>query len=148
MKNTTKDVSKKQEIEAEIKKLTDEDMAISEEFKNTNATGTEKDLLTEFIKFHEEYMMERKGFMKLIDSNKYDEAQKAFTTVTETRQKTFDSINEMIKSNLQKAEEANKSNNLIFKNSFNLMTSIVMFGFIFAILLWVLGINFIIKTNK
>lgn len=132
---TIKDVSKKQEIEIEIKKLTDKDMAISEEFKNTNATGTEKELLTKFIKFHEQYMMERKGFMELIDLNKYDEAQMAFTMVTEARQKTFDSINEMIKSNLQEAEDANKSNNLIFKNSFNLMTSIVIFGFIFAILL-------------
>jgi methyl-accepting chemotaxis protein len=135
---TIKDASKRQGIEAEIKKLTDEDMAISEEFKNTNATGTEKDLLTKFIKFHEQYMIERKVFMELIDSNKYDEAQVAFTMVTESRQKTFDSINEMIKSNLQEAEDANKSNNLIFKKSFNVMTSIVIFGFIFAILLGLL----------
>jgi methyl-accepting chemotaxis protein len=132
---TIKDATKKQEIEDEIKKLTDEDMAISEEFKNTNATGTEKDLLTKFIKFHEEYMMERKAFMEFINSNKYDEAQMAFTMVTVARQKTFDSINEMIKSNLQEAENANKSNNIIFKKSFNLMTSIVIFGFVFAILL-------------
>ena len=138
---TTKDATKKQEIETEIKKLTDEDMAISEEFKNTNATGTEKDLLTKFIKFHEEYMMARKGFMELIDSSKYDEAQMAFTMVTEARQKTFDSINEIIKSNLQEAENANKTNNSIFKNSFNLMLSIVIFGFIFAITL-----GFLIST--
>lgn len=139
---TIKDATKRQEIEAEIKKLTDEDMAISEEFKNTNATGTEKDLLTKFIKFHEQYMMERKVFMELIDSNKYDEAQIAFTMVTEARQKTFDSINEMIKLNLQEAEDANMSNNLIFKKSFNLMTSIVIFGFIFAILL-----GFLVSTS-
>lgn len=130
---TTKDVTKKQEIEIEIKRLTDEDMAISEEFKNTNATGTEKDLLTKFIKFHEQYMMARKDFMQLIDSSKYDEAQMAFTMVTEERQKTFGSINEIIESNLQEAENANKANNLIFKNSFNLMLSIVILGFIFAI---------------
>ncbi|MCJ7689949.1 MAG: methyl-accepting chemotaxis protein [Clostridiaceae bacterium] len=139
---TIKDATKIQEIKAEIKKLTDEDMAISEEFKNTNATGTKKDLLTKFIKVHEQYMVERKVFMELIDSNKYDEAQMAFTMVTEARQKTFDSINEMIKSNLQEAKDANKSNNLIFKNSFNLMTSIVIFGFIFAILL-----GFLVSTS-
>ena len=95
--------------------------AISEEFKSTNATGTEKDLLTNFIKFHEQYMMEHKGFMELIDLSKYDEAQRAFAIVTEARQKTFDSINEMIKSNLQEAENANKTNNSIYKNSFNLI---------------------------
>jgi methyl-accepting chemotaxis protein len=139
---TIKDATKIQEIEAEIKRLTDEDMAISEEFKNTNATGTEKDLLTKFIKFHEQYMMERKVFMESINSNKYDEAQMAFTMVTEARQKTFDSINEMIKSNLQEAEDANNSNNLIFKKSFNLMASIVIFGFIFAILL-----GFLVSTS-
>ena len=131
----TKDATKKQGIETEITKLTDDDMAISEEFKSTNATGTEKDLLNKFIEFHAQYMMARKDFMKLIDSNKYDEAQIAFIKVTDARQKTFDSINEIIKSNMQEAENANKANNLIFKNSFNVMLSIVIFGFIFAILL-------------
>ena len=135
---TTKDTTKKHEIEIEIKKLTEEDMAISEEFKNSNATGKEKELLTKFIKFHEEYMMARKDFMKLIDLNKYDEAQMAFDMVTDARQKTFDSINEIIKSNLKEAEDANKTNNLIFKNSFNVMLAIVIFGFIFAIVLGLL----------
>jgi methyl-accepting chemotaxis protein len=139
---TTKDAAKKKAIETEIEKLTNEDMAISEEFKNTNATGTEKDQLTKFVKLHEEYMMARKDFMSLIDSNKYDEAQMAFDMVIEARQKTFDSINEIIKSNMQEAEDANNTNNSIFKNSFNLMLSIVIFGFIFAILL-----GFLIATS-
>lgn len=135
---TTKDAAKKKEIESEIEKLTEEDMAISEEFKNTNATGEEKDQLTKFVKLHEEYMMARKDFVDLIDANKYDEAQMQFEMVTEARNKTFDSINEIIESNLQEAENANNTNNAIFKNSFNLMLGIVIFGFIFAILLGVL----------
>lgn len=132
---TTKDAAKKQEIETEIQKLTDEDMVLSEEFKNTSSTSTEKDLITKFINLHEQYMMARKDFLGLIDSNKYDEAQMAFTMVTEARDKTFDSINEIINANLQEAENANKSNNSIFKNSFNVMLGIVIFGFIFAIAL-------------
>ena len=72
-------------------------MALSEEFKSTSATGTEKELLTKFIMFHEQYMMERKTFMQLIDSKKFDKAQMAFTMITEARQKTFGSINEIIK---------------------------------------------------
>ena len=138
---TTKDATKKQEIETEIRKLTDEDMALSKEFKSTSATSIEKDLLAKFITFHEQYMMARKTFMELIDSSKYDEAQMSFTMVTEARQKTFDSINEIIKSNLQEAENANRTNNSIFKNSSNLMLSIVIFGFIFAIVL-----GFLIST--
>lgn len=137
----TKDAAKKQNIETEIKKLTDEDMAISKELKNTNATGSEKDLLTKFMKSHEQYMMARENFIKLIDSNKYAEAQMAFTMVTEEREKTFNSINEIIKSNLQEAENANKTNNSIYKNSFNVMLSIVIFGFIFAI-----ALGFLIST--
>jgi len=145
----TKDAAKKQEIETEIKKLTDEDMAISEELKNTNATGLEKDLLTKFIKSHEQYMMAREDFIKLIDSNKYDEAQMEFTMVTEEREKTFNSINEIIKSNLQEAENANKTNNSIYKNAFNEMLSIVVLGFIFAIVLGFLVSTFISKQiNK
>jgi Methyl-accepting chemotaxis protein len=135
---STKDLSKKQEIKNEIEKLTEEDMAISEEFKNNNATGEEKELLSNFIKLHENYMMARKDFINLIDADKYDEAQMAFEMVTESRNKTFDSINEIIKSNLQEAENANNSNNSIFKNSFNLMVGIVIFGFLFAILLGIL----------
>lgn len=131
----TKDISKKQEIETEMTKLTDEDMAISEEFKNTNATGKEKELLTKFMEFHEDYMMVRKDFVDLIDANKYVEAQAAFDKVTEERQKTFDSINEIIQLNLQEADNANKSNNLIFNNSLKIMLSIVILGFISAILL-------------
>ncbi|EKQ51890.1 MULTISPECIES: methyl-accepting chemotaxis protein [unclassified Clostridium] len=135
---TTKDVAKKQAIESEIEKLTDEDMKISEEFKNAGETGEEKDLLENFIKLHEEYMMARKDFMDLIDQNKYDEAQMSFQMVTEARDKTFDSINKIIESNLQEAENANNTNNSIFKSSFNLMLGIVIFGFIFAILLGIL----------
>lgn len=132
---TTKDATKKQEIEAEINKLTHEDMAISEEIEKSSATGKEKELLSKFIKFHEEYMMARKDFMELIYSNKYDETQMAFDMVTEAKQKTFDSINEIIKSNLQEAEDANKTNNAIFKKSFSIMLSIGIFGFTFAIVL-------------
>ena len=137
----TKDAAKKRDIETEIKKLTDEDMSISKELKNTNATESEKKLLTKFVKSHEQYMMARENFIKLIDSNKYDQAQMSFVMVTEERKKTFDSINEIIKSNLQEAENANRTNNSIYKNSFNVMLSIVIFGFIFAI-----ALGFLIST--
>jgi Methyl-accepting chemotaxis protein len=135
---STKDSAKKKDIKNEIEKLTEEDMAISKEFNNNNATGKEKELLSNFTKFHENYMMARKDFINLIDADKYDEALMAFEMVTESRNKTFDSINEIIQSNLQEAENANNSNNSIFKNSFNLMLGIVIFGFLFAILLGVL----------
>lgn len=134
---STKDDMKKKQIETEIEKLTKEDMVISEKFKNTNATGEEKEILTNFIKLHEEYMMSRKDFMSFIDANKYEEAQMAFEMVTEARDKTFDSINAIIELNLKEAKEANKTNNSIFNKSFNLMLSIVIFGFVFAILLGV-----------
>lgn len=146
---TTKDADHKQAIESEIEKLTEEDMKISEEFKNTSETGEEKELLENFIKLHEEYMMSRKDFMDLIDANKYDEAQAAFQTVTEARDKTFDSINQIIDSNVKEAENTNNTNNSIFKSSFNLMLGIVIFGFIFAILLGVLISTLISKQiNK
>jgi len=130
---TIKDEIKKKEIETEIEKLTEEDMAISEKFEKANVTGKEKELLTNFMKLHEEYMMARKDFIELIDANNYDEAQMAFEMVTETRNRTFDSINKIIELNLQEAQNANNANNLIFRNSFNLMLSIVISGFIFAI---------------
>ncbi|MCE5220538.1 MAG: methyl-accepting chemotaxis protein [Clostridium sp.] len=146
---TSKDEAKKQEIENEIEKLTNEDMMISEEFKNAGETGEEEELLTNFMKLHEKYMMARKDFMDLINANKYDEAQVAFQMVTETRDKTFDSINKIIESNVKEAENANNANNLIFKNSFNLMLGIVIFGFVFAILLGVLISTLISKQiNK
>jgi methyl-accepting chemotaxis protein len=135
---TIKDSSKKQQIVDEINKLTEEDMAISEVFKNTNATGQEKELLTKFNKNHEDYMMARKNFMELIDSNKYDEAQMAFNMVLDARQKTFGSINELINLNLKEAQEANETNKTIYKTAFNTMVSIVIFGFIIAILLGIL----------
>ncbi|OAA90584.1 methyl-accepting chemotaxis protein [Clostridium ljungdahlii] len=135
---TTKDSSKKQQIVDEINKLTEEDMAISKEFKDTNATGQEKELLTQFNKNHNDYMMARKKFMELIDSNKYDEAQMAFNMVLDARQKTFDSINELINLNLKEAQEANEINKTIYKTAFNTMVSIVIFGFIIAILLGIL----------
>ena len=80
-------------------------------------------------------MMERKNFSELIDADKYDEAQMAFPMVTESRDKTIDSINKIIQSNLQEAKNTNDINNLIFKKSFYIMIGIVVFGFIFAILL-------------
>ena len=135
---TIKDSSKKQQIVDEINKLTEEDMAISEEFRNTNATGEEKDILTKLNKNHEDYMMARKNFMELIDSNKYDEVQMAFDMVLEARQKTFDSINELININLKEAKEANENNKSIYKIAFNTMVSIIIFGFIIAIVLGII----------
>ena len=146
---TTKDEDRKRAIESEIEILTDEDMKISERFKNTDETGEEKDLLDKFIKLHEEYMMARKDFMELINQNKYAEAQMAFEMVTVARDKTFDSINQIIDSNVKEAENSNNMNNSIFKSSFNLMLGIVMFGFIFAILLGILISTLISKQiNK
>ncbi|MBV7275624.1 methyl-accepting chemotaxis protein [Clostridium sp. PL3] len=135
---TIKDSLKKQQIIDEINKLTEEDMSISEEIKDTNTTVEEKDLLDRFNKNHNAYMMAREDFMKLIDSNKYDEAQTAFDMVSQARQKTFDSINELINLNLKEAQEANKTNNSTYKTAFNIMISIVMIGFIIAILLGIL----------
>jgi methyl-accepting chemotaxis protein len=73
--------------------------------------------------------------MDLINSNKYDQAQMALNTVLDARQKTFNSINELISINLKEAQKANTTNNLIYKASFNTMLSIVIFGFIIAIAL-------------
>lgn len=134
----TKDSSKKQQIEDEMNKLTEEDMAISEEFKKNNATGQEKELLNQFNKDHDEYMMARKNFIELINSNKYEEAQMSFDMILQARQKTFDSINKLINLNLKEAEEANKTNNLTYNTAFNTMLSIVLFGFIMALVLGVL----------
>ncbi len=131
----TRDESKKQKIEGEIEKLTDEDMKFSEEFMEASKTNDGKELMSEFMELHEEYMMERKNFSELIDEDKYDEAQMAFQMVTESRDKTIDSINKIIQSNFQEAKNTNDINNLIFKKSFYLMIEIVAFGFIFAILL-------------
>lgn len=145
---TTKDSSEKRKIENEIEKLTAEDMTISEEFKNGNSTKQEKDLIDKFNNNHEEYMMARKDFIQLIDSNKYDEAQIAFTKVTEDRQTTFDSINELVNSNLKEASEANTANNSIFRTSFNLMLSLVIIGLFFAIILGLLISNSIAREIK
>lgn len=134
----TKDPSKKQQIEEEINKLTEEDMDISKKFEDTNATDQEKELLIKFNKNHEDYMMARKKFIELINSNKYDEAQMSFDMVVEARQKTFNDINELININLKEAEEANKTNGLIYKATFNMMVSIVIFGFIIAIVFGIL----------
>ncbi|GKU24550.1 methyl-accepting chemotaxis protein [Clostridium folliculivorans] len=136
---TTKDLEKKSKIKQEIEELTEEDMALSEKFKNEDGlTNDEKEMITTFNQYHEDYMMERKKFIELIDSDKYDEAQMAFDMVTELRNKTFDSINAIIDTNLKEAKNANNSNNSIFKNSFNLMIGIVVFGFISALALGLL----------
>ncbi len=132
---TIKDSSKKQTIEDEIQKLTEEDMAISEEFKKTNAAGEEKTLLTKFNQNHEEYMMARKDYLALIDANNYDEAQMAFDMVLTARQKTFDSINDLINYNLKNAKNANDTNNNIYKTVFNTLLMIIIAGFVFAIIL-------------
>lgn len=135
---TTKDPSKKQKIKDEINKLTEEDMAISEEFKDGNSTDKEKDLMTIFNKNHEEYMMARNDLIKLIDSNKYDEALVAFNKVNESKQKTFNSISELVNANLKEAADSNVTNNSIFRTSLNLMIILVIIGFFFAIILGLL----------
>ncbi|MDT8718654.1 methyl-accepting chemotaxis protein [Clostridium sp. 19966] len=149
---TTTDSTQKKQLEEEINKLTEEDMSLSEEFKNTTGTGEEKNLLADFNKNHEGYMMARKNFMDLIDLNKYDEAKIYFPMILEARQKTFNSINNLVSLNMKEAQEANKKNNSISKEAFNTMIIIVILGFIIAIILGILisealskGINKVVK---
>lgn len=145
---TTRDYNEKQKIKNEIQRLTDEDMAISEEFKKGNSNVEEKKLLDDFNKNHEQYMMVRKDFMKLIELNKYNEALIAFSKINEYKEKTFNSINQLINYNLKEAEEANANNNAIFRKALNLMTMMVIIGFSFAIILGLLISTYISSGIK
>lgn len=142
------DAAKKQTLEAEIKRLTDEDMMLSEEFKTSTALGPESELLATFNENHEMYMMARMALMEAIDMNKTDEVDAAFMKVEEARQMTFDSINALIEANLQEAKEASEANALIYADAFKLMAIIVTVGFICAITLGLLISNAIASQIK
>jgi len=132
--NTTNE-EKEQSLKNEIQRLTDEDMKLSEEFKNSTFDVEESKRLKDFNDKHEKYMMARKMVMDLLESNKKEEAQMAFDMVEKEREATFESINILIQGNLKEAEEADQKNREIYKTSVNLMTGLVLFGFIFAIAL-------------
>lgn len=142
------DAAKKQTLEAEIKKLTDENMMLSEEFKTSTVPGPESELLATFNENHEMYMMARMALMEAIDMNKTDEVDAAFMKVEEARQMTFDSINALIEANLQEAKEASEANALIYADAFKLMAIIVTVGFICAITLGLLISNAIASQIK
>ena len=142
------DAAKKQTLEAEIKRLTDENMMLSEEFQTSTVLGPESELLATFNENHEMYMMARMGLMEAIDMNKTDEVDAAFMKVEEARQMTFDSINALIEANLQEAKEASEANALIYADAFKLMAIIVTVGFICAITLGLLISNAIASQIK
>lgn len=141
-------LQKKQALEVEIKRLTDEDMMLSEEFKTSSVLEAEMGLLEAFNDNHEKYMMARMKLMEAIDMSKADEVESAFMMVEEARQKTFESINALIEANLQEAKEANDSNALIYAGAFKLMAIIVALGFVFAIGLGLLISNSIAGQIK
>ncbi len=144
----SKDAAKKQSLEAEIKRLTDENMMISEEFKNSTVPSAESKLFAAFNENHEMYMMARNALMEAIDKNKIDKVDDAFMKVEEARQMTFDSINALIEGNLQEAKEASEANALIYADAFKLMAIIVTVGFICAIALGLLISNAIARQIK
>ncbi len=145
--NTTNE-EKKQKLKKEIQVLTEEAMKLSEELEKTSSFGSEAELLKEFNNNHEKYMMARKNFLDLLETNKIEEAKSAFETVEKERQLIFESINKLVQTNLQEADESNKNNNLIYKTSFSVMLWLVISGFTFAIILGLFIANSISKKLK
>lgn len=145
--NTTNE-EKKQKLKKEIQVLTEEVMKLSEELEKTRSFGSEAELLKKFHNNHEKYMMARKNFLDLLETNKIEEAKSAFETVEKERQLIFESINKLVQINLQEADESNKHNNLIYKTSFSVMLWLVISGFTFAIILGLFIANSISKKLK
>lgn len=136
----------KTSIKKEISDLTDKNNGIIDTYQNTLLSNEEKTYFTKLKADKNTYKTVADSVIKLADDNNYTEADKEFSSITETRKKIYNDMDNLIKINTNQADKANIENSASYKSSLIISIIITALGLGIAIILG-LSISLMISND-
>jgi methyl-accepting chemotaxis protein len=134
-------------LEKEIEQIDTENDKLIADYKKTGLTN--KDLFTQFEKLLNEYESARKEIINLVHESEYSKAEALYPHVFSIRDEISDILDKDISLTVDLAKKDQQNNIASFDKSFKAILSIVIIGFLIAILSGVLISKSILKgINK
>ncbi|RII36135.1 methyl-accepting chemotaxis protein [Clostridium chromiireducens] len=132
-------------LENEIKQLYDETNAIILDYEKSILSDEEKPTFNKLKDDLNEYKRAYDLVIQRANENNYTDADANYTKLTPIRTKIYNEIGELIKINVNQADNSYQENNSMYKSSLYKIVAIVSFALIIAI---ILGISISIWISK
>lgn len=139
------DISKLQNRVEEINKLAEQNNKTISEYKPTIITKKERDLFEEFEKDLLSYRKIRSENIAVIQAGRHDEAIERLSEFAKARDKVEQSIQELVKYNIDSAQNKSNQNSEDFESQSIVMIVIIITGIILAVGLGLVIANLISK---
>jgi methyl-accepting chemotaxis protein len=124
-----------QEEQTKIIELSNEDNQLIEEYKKVISSEEEKQLFDSLEKGLQAYRISREQLIKLVEDNKYEQANSLAVETDKLCQDVLDIITKLVNNNVKQASDANTKNNTIFITSRSIMSLLSIFFLIISVLL-------------
>jgi methyl-accepting chemotaxis protein len=124
-----------QEEQTKIIELSNEDNQLIEEYKKGISSEEEKQLFDSLEKGLQAYRISREQLIKLVEDNKYEQANSLAVETDKLCQDVLDIITKLVNNNVKQASDANTKNNTIFITSRSIMSLLSIFFLIISVLL-------------
>ena len=129
-----KDIIRIGSLEKDIETIDVEDDKLIAEYNKISTNKKDKELFTQFESSLNEYRIARKDIIKLIHDGKYSEAESMYPKVVSMRDRISDNLDKNISLTVDLAKKDLENNNDRYNNSYRVILSIIIIGFIIAIL--------------
>ncbi len=129
------DLSKKNDLEKNIQKNTDEDNEYISEYESLPRSDDEDKVYDTFDSNLMKYRTLREDILKSVDEGNFSEAEEKYLQMSGVSDMMVDNLSKLIEVNLNDAELANNNINLIYTTSRTIMIIISIVGLILAILI-------------
>lgn len=124
-----------QEEQTKITELSNEDNKLIEEYKKGISSQEEKQLFDSLEKGLQAYRISREQLVKLVEDNKYEQANSLAVETDKLCENVLDIITKLVNNNIKQASDTNTKNNTIFSTSRSIMSLLSIFFLIVSVLL-------------
>lgn len=131
-----------------IKKHTEEIATIIGDLDKMKMEPDYEKIWKDFKSEIDKYNLSRDNIIKILSNNNNDEINRARTQANELRDGAFDTIGKLIQLNNEMAKRDNDENSLVFKGASNLMFTILIIGFLIALILGIILSRYMNKSIK
>lgn len=128
-----KNRTKLDDLDNDIKQLTDKDNKLIEDYKKTIDSTEEKNLFIQFTNLLGNYRTSRDQLIDFVRNNKYAEAEAVSPKVAETRDEIFNIIDKIEEFNVTSANNDYVKSEAIYRSSLNFILVVVGLGLIFSL---------------
>lgn len=124
-----------QEEQTRIAELSNEDNKLIEEYKKGISSEQEKQLFDSLEKGLQTYRSSREQLIKLVQDNKYEQANSLAVETDKLCQNVLDIITKLVNNNVKQASDENTKNNTIISTSSSIMSLLSIISLIVSVLL-------------